>query len=208
MLQDISETLKKALLGINIKPDERLTSAFTIYLKELLRWNKTYNLTAITEPKEIVYKHFIDSLLYDIFIDQKDAVLCDIGSGAGFPGIPLKIFRKDLKVTLIEPSRKKTAFLTDIRTRLGLSDIEIIQDRAENIRDRTFDIVVSRALFKIPDLIKSSEKILRHDGYIIVSKGTKGEDELRLINDTYLYETKSLEIEGIKRLLIRIRSKG
>ncbi|MCX8028043.1 MAG: 16S rRNA (guanine(527)-N(7))-methyltransferase RsmG [Thermodesulfovibrionales bacterium] len=202
---NISEIISKALTSIGINPDVRLIDTFIIYLKELLRWNKAYNLTSITEPKEIIYKHFIDSLLYDYFLEDKSSSICDIGTGAGFPGIPLKILNNGLKLTLIEPSRKRCAFLLDLKKRLKLTDLEIIQDRIENVRDRKFDVVVSRALFKLQELIDKAKALLKDNGYFIISKGIRGRDELDLLDKDVHYDTKEFEIDGMSRLLIRIK---
>lgn len=202
---NIHKILSQALTSINIEPEDRLIDSFFIYLNELIKWNKAYNLTSIIDPVEIIYKHFIDSLLYDSFLTDKEINLCDVGTGAGFPGIPLKMLRYNLNLTLIEPSRKRCAFLHNIKTKLKLTDIEIIHDRVENIRGRVFDVIVSRALFKIPELIEKSEHILKNNGYFVISKGTKGTEELNLIDKNYIYKTKKIEIVGMSRLLIKVQ---
>ncbi|MEW6215889.1 MAG: 16S rRNA (guanine(527)-N(7))-methyltransferase RsmG, partial [Nitrospirota bacterium] len=101
-------------------PEMEQLSAFMTYLSELKRWNKAYNLTSLSKDEDIIIKHFLDSLLYLKAIPDGEIKIADVGSGAGFPGIPLKIIRPEIEMYLIEPSRKKSAFLRHIIRQVGL----------------------------------------------------------------------------------------
>jgi 16S rRNA (guanine527-N7)-methyltransferase len=125
---------------------------FDLYLKELLEWNKKFNLTAITDPEEIRIKHFEDSLTLLQAIQLKDQSVIDVGTGAGFPGIPLKIVCPEIKLTLLEATKKKVEFLKHIVSILNLQEVEIIWGRAEEIIKRkreSFDLALSRAVAKL-----------------------------------------------------------
>ncbi|MDH3879086.1 MAG: 16S rRNA (guanine(527)-N(7))-methyltransferase RsmG, partial [Desulfobacterales bacterium] len=135
-------------LGIQI--DEAVTAQFSDYACELLTWNRKINLTAITNPRDIAIKHFVDSLAPAGCIPD-GARLLDIGSGAGFPGIPLKMLKPSITVLLIDAVRKKINFLKHVLRILGLENIEARQIRTENLLKGTgqatsFDVIISRAL--------------------------------------------------------------
>lgn len=172
------ELVEELLLPVNLSNIDEFTYPFIVYLGELKRWNRVYNLTALEEEREIVIKHFIDSLLYLYFIRDKDLIIADVGSGAGFPGIPIAIVRTNLKVKLIEPSWKKCAFLRNIKRKLKLNNIEVLEAKAEDLSEK-FDIVVSRALWSIRDLIKKCSNLLRDRGFFLVSKSLKIDEELK-----------------------------
>jgi len=159
---------------------EGLIEQFMTYLSELLRWNRAYNLTALVDPREIVVKHFLDSLLFlKAFPESGDLRLFDLGSGAGFPGLPLKLYRPGMSCRLVEPSRKKCAFLRNVIRRLDLSDVEVRQDRADRIRDLgEATVVVSRALFKLREIQEQFRGILLPGTRVILSKGPAVEQEL------------------------------
>lgn len=158
------------------------TRQFAVHARELMHWNKTFNITAITDPREVAVKHFLDSLPAARHIPPHAAVL-DIGSGGGFPGIPLKIFMHSLTVTLIDASRKKINFLKHAIRALKLEHIEAHQVRAENLildpnyRER-FDVIISRALSALPTFVGLAQPLLAPGGIIIALKGAVAENEL------------------------------
>lgn len=162
--------------------DEQLEK-FDIYLRTLLKWNRVYNLTSVRKKEEIVLKHFFDSLtlvkLFDkVNLDIRRKSIADLGTGAGFPGVPLKIYYKDLiDLYLIEAVQKKCLFLEFLRKDLSI-DYTVFCSRAENI-NREFDIVVSRATGETFEVLKIGKNILRKGGYLIVMKAKKIEEELR-----------------------------
>ncbi len=183
------DLLKRGLRELGIGPGEVTVSSgevtvedllmkFIFYIKELRRWNRAYNITSIKEEKDIIEKHFLDSLLYLPFLDRylatKEGVksVADVGSGGGFPGLVIKIVRPDLRMHLIEPSRKRSAFLRYMIHKLGLKDVEVHQKRIQDMGSHLkVDAVVSRALFKIRDIIKFAQPILKEGGIIVLNKG-------------------------------------
>ncbi|MCX8070015.1 MAG: 16S rRNA (guanine(527)-N(7))-methyltransferase RsmG, partial [Thermodesulfovibrionales bacterium] len=196
------EVLINGLRAINIEPEQQVINAFETYLDELIRWNKTYNLTAITEKTDIVNKHFLDSLLYLKFISLSNCTICDLGSGAGFPGLPIAIVRKDANVTLVDSSRKKCSFLYHIRQVLRLNNVEVINKPIEQIGDLKFDYILSRAVFSsILELLSKCSRFLNSGGVIIVSKGEKG--QIKALPDNYTYKIADVVIPNtnMKRLI-------
>lgn len=209
--QSLKKTFNEILdVPIEEKILQEASSKFKVYIDELIRWNRAYSLTSIEEPKEIVTKHFMDSLLFLCFTPVEDFNLADIGSGAGFPGLPIAIVRPALKIILIEPSWKKTAFLKNIRRRLNLKNVEIIQSRAEEVEEK-FHIVVSRALWSANELIRRTSHLLEEGGYYILSKSRKLDEELRELKDSVKFEIREFNLkaseassEPIKRAIIKI----
>lgn len=176
------ELMKKGLEEAGILCLESQVNAFMVFLKELKKWNRTYNLSALKTDKDIVIKHFIDSLLYLKAVPDGPMRIADIGSGAGFPGIPIKIVRPEIDMTLIEPTRKKASFQRHIIRVLGLSGIKVLELRGEDIGvdEGPFDIIVSRATFSLDEFLKvACPYINGEDGLLIVSKGPKVLEELR-----------------------------
>ncbi|MBQ1447828.1 MAG: 16S rRNA (guanine(527)-N(7))-methyltransferase RsmG, partial [Erysipelotrichaceae bacterium] len=131
--EEFNDYLKQEL---NLELSEKQLNDFGTYADFLLEYNQKVNLTAITELSDVYDKHFIDSLMILRMVRFKDESLADIGTGAGFPGIPLKIACPDLKLTLIEPTGKRCVFLKETVARLGLKDVRIIQARAEDLKER------------------------------------------------------------------------
>jgi 16S rRNA (guanine527-N7)-methyltransferase len=157
---------------------------FDLYLRELLRWNQKINLTAVRTEKEVVVKHFLDSLSTSPYLPET-ASLLDIGSGAGFPGIPIKIVKPLLRVTLVDSVRKKVDFQRHLIRTLGLKEIEAVHTRVheqgvpEPYRER-FDVVVSRAFSDLGTFLKLSYPFLRAGGIALAMKGRWEEEESRL----------------------------
>lgn len=175
------ELLDKGVQEIGFPCSKKEISSFMTFLSELKKWNKTYNLTALKTDNDIIIKHFLDSLLYIKAFPEGRLRVADAGSGAGFPGIPIKIIRPDMNVALIESSRKKATFLRHIVRLLELTEISVIEDRIENLRDEhknSFDIVVSRATFKIKDFVETARPYIKTNGLLVLSKGPKLKEEL------------------------------
>ncbi len=183
MEQDISKILSAAANTLGITLGARELSQFTTYYTELLNWNEKINLVSVKSELDIPIKHFIDSLTLLPFIKNKTGRLLDIGSGAGFPGIPLKIVLNSLKVSLLESSRKKSSFLKHIIRSLKLTDTFVINNRAEGLMENEtfrgcFDIVTSRATFKLPEYLQMGYFFLSESGTLIAMKGKKSDEEL------------------------------
>lgn len=215
------ELLKEGLIELGIKHSKDHINAFMIYLYELKKWNKAYNLTSLREDKDIIIKHFLDSLLYlkalpvgiDSYRDGEIKV-ADIGSGAGFPGIPIKIMRPEIEMYLIEPSRKKSAFLRTVTRQFGFKKIEVIERRIEEVRvgrelSLPVDVAVTRALFSIKDFLKKASHIVRDRGILILSKGPKVREEITMLKDMkYEILTFSLPLCDIKRYIVVVTLKN
>lgn len=200
------ELIKKGLIELSIEPKSELIDRFIIFLSELKKWNRVYNLTTITKNEDIIIKHFFDSLLYLRFIPEGIWEICDIGSGGGFPGIPVAFIRFESQITLIESSKKKSSFLNHIRRLLSLSNVKILNQRVEDIKDLFFDIAMVRALYKIYELVQKTGHILKPSGFYIISKGPAFEEELEKIPSDLRYEVFQIKIPltNITRNLIKV----
>lgn len=189
---------------------------FKLYYDFLVEENKKYNLTAITELDEVYIKHFYDSTMMMKFVDLEGKSLCDIGSGAGFPSIPLKIIIPSLRVTIIEPTLKRVNFLKELIKRLELDNVEIICARAEDIISdyrESFDIVTARAVSNLRMLLELTIPFVRVGGSLVSYKGVSYNEEiieskkaLQKLNSEVIYIHKyNLLNEMGKRYLIEIK---
>lgn len=152
---------------------------FNEYLSLLLEWNEKFNLTAITDKDQIEEKHFIDSIYLTKYFDVKGKSLIDIGSGAGFPGIPLAIAEPELKVTLLESNGKRVSFLNEAINKLGLKNVSVIQGRAEELGTREkYDIVTARAVKELNVLLEISFYLLKVGGSFIAYKSSNIDNEI------------------------------
>lgn len=181
--EDLKNILKAGGKELGVVIGDKELFSFLLYLKELKEWNKKINLTAITGDKDIVIRHFFDSLILVPFLSSKETLL-DIGSGAGFPGIPLKIVIPDLKVTLMDSVNKKVVFMKHIIRTIGLKNIEAVQGRAEDketIRKfaTCFDVVTSRAFTGLGSFLDMATPYAKKGGILLAVKGPKWMEELK-----------------------------
>ncbi len=181
--EDLKNILKAGGKELGVVIGDKELSSFLLYLKELKEWNKKINLTAITGDEDIVIRHFFDSLILVPFLSSKETLL-DIGSGAGFPGIPLKIVIPDLKVTLMDSVNKKVVFMRHIIRTIGLKNIEAVQGRAEDketIRKfaACFDVVTSRAFTGLGSFLDMATPYAKKGGILLAVKGPKWMEELK-----------------------------
>lgn len=192
------QLLKEGLNQIGFSYSEEQIKAFMTFLSELKKWNRAYNLTGLKSDKDIIIKHFLDSLLYlkviPVYLVRKQKKstvinalkIADAGTGAGFPGIPIKIMRPEIDITLIESSKKKTAFLRHILRVLSLNRVKVLDERVENLGrkyEKTYDVIVSRATFKIEDFIKKTCPYVKENGVLVLSKGPKVFEEIKELKD-------------------------
>jgi len=180
-------------LDIDLTPDD--TRRFAIHASELIRWNQKINLTAITDPLEVAVKHFLDSLPAVRFMPP-NATLLDIGSGGGFPGLPLKILKPSLSITLVDASRKKVTFLKHIIRTLKLDNIEALHLRAEELTAdaryvNRFDVIISRAFSALDHFFKLALPLLAEGGSVIAFKGEVEQDEFNDLNTSIFKEMPS-----------------
>jgi 16S rRNA (guanine527-N7)-methyltransferase len=170
----------------NLSLSESQLSAFDRYSRELITWNERVNLTSIVEPEEIVTKHFLDSLsVYQVLQTlPSNLSLIDVGSGAGFPGLPLKIALPRLRLTLLESTGKKTAFLQYIIQVLNLAGVTVLTARAEEAgrrRDQRerYDVAVARAVAPLPVLAEYMLPLVKVGGLVVVQKGQHPAEEIK-----------------------------
>ena len=166
---------------MNINDDN--AKKFAKYMELLIEWNKKINLTAITDEEGILVKHFLDSISITSLIDEKSKII-DVGTGAGFPGLPLKIVNNDLNITLVDSLNKRINFLNEVKKELKLSNIEIIHARAEDIgidakyREK-YDFAVSRAVAELRILVEYLLPLVKVGGRVIAMKGPNIEEEIK-----------------------------
>ena len=168
------EEFIKKLQEENIEVNDIILEKLEEYSNYLIEYNEHTNLTSIKEKKDIYLKHFYDSIIISKYYEFKDQKVLDIGTGAGFPGMILKIFFPNLKVTLLDSNNKKIRFLTELCNKLGIEDIELICERAEEYCKKNreiFDIVTSRAVSNLTTLSEISIPFVKKDGYFIPLKG-------------------------------------
>lgn len=185
---DRNEVLKTEIEKIGIQLDDLKVKQFLMYYELLVEWNKVMNLTAITEYKQVVKKHFVDSIslihvLDKQYLDDNNKSMIDIGTGAGFPGIPLKIVFPNLRVTLLDSLNKRITFLNEVIKKLKLENIETIHGRAEDyarqIKYREqYDICVSRAVAYLATLSEYCLPYTKEKGFFISYKSDHVDEEI------------------------------
>jgi 16S rRNA (guanine527-N7)-methyltransferase len=175
-----SKEIRLILESFELAATDELCEQIRVYIDLLLRWNRRISLTSITSPEEIVRTHFAESLLAAKMTSEIHGRLADVGTGAGFPGVPLKMYVPSLRLTLIEPNAKKCAFLAEVVRTLEMKDVEIIQKRYDDVRRPVppFDIVTARALGQFLEFAEWAESVLAPNGRIMVWTGPDGRLEL------------------------------
>jgi len=181
--RDLAKLMKDGAAELGVDLNETAISAFSVYLEELKAWNRKINLTSIDSDREVIIRHFLDSLTPYRYIKGTERLL-DIGAGAGFPGIPLKIADPSIEVTLIDSIGKKVYFMRNIIRKLGLKGIEAISGRVEDKSligkyGARFDCVISRAFTGLGRFLELSLPYVRTGGSIVAIKGPSYKDELK-----------------------------
>ena len=180
--EEFCDLMNKYSNEINIVFNEKQLEQFYKYMNLLIEWNEKINLTAIIEPNEIIIKHFIDSITINKYI-KEGSTLVDIGTGAGFPGIPIKILRPDIKVTLVDSLNKRIGFLNEVIKNLKLREIECIHARVEEFGKNkkcreSFDYVTSRAVANLTVLSEYMIPLSKLNGKCICMKGSDIKQEI------------------------------
>jgi 16S rRNA (guanine527-N7)-methyltransferase len=205
------------LLGIQL--NERQRAAFDLYARELLEWNRKFNLTSITDPEQIRIKHFLDSLsCWMAMKDGPPGKLVDVGTGAGFPGIPLKIIHPEIHLSLVEATGKKAGFLLHLVQFLRLEGVHVATNRAEEFGQiaahrEAFDWAVARAVAPMAVLAEYLLPLVKIGGYALAQKGKDAANEVEAAKVAIkklggeLKEVKKVDIPGMEeeRFLIVIR---
>lgn len=172
---------------------------FYFHALELIEWSRKINLTAIKEPIEIAIKHFVDSIAPLPYLTPMKKVL-DVGSGGGFPGIPLKVIHPDIELTLVDAVRKKTSFMQHVIRKLKLNRAKAVHSRVENLRDQggafvPYDTIVCRAFSDLSFIIPHVLPLLTLDGEIVVWKGRSPEREIKKFKARFPDQALSLKIQ-------------
>jgi 16S rRNA (guanine527-N7)-methyltransferase len=195
--------------GVELTPEQ--IEAFELYYRQLIAWNESVNLTSITDYEEVQVKHFLDSLsCLQVLTPVAPQTRCiDIGAGAGFPGLPLKIVRPQMWLTLLEATGKKVLFLEHIVGKLGVQEVEIIKGRAEELARQPahregYKVALARAVAQLPVLLEYALPLLATGGIFVAQKGAEIEDEVEAARSAMkilggrLKEVKAVHLPGLE----------
>lgn len=182
-LEDFVEQIKRQAEINQIMLNDKQAESFYQYMNLLLEWNKKMNLTAITQKEDIILKHFVDSITVLPYIEENSKII-DVGTGAGFPGIPIKIMRADTEILLLDSLNKRVQFLDEVIRQMNLGTIKAIHARAEELakdkgKRETFDIATSRAVAKLNVLLEYMLPFVKVGGKCICMKAHNIEEELK-----------------------------
>ncbi|WP_434778807.1 16S rRNA (guanine(527)-N(7))-methyltransferase RsmG [Neisseria sp. Ec49-e6-T10] len=203
------ETLQQGLKELNLVATDEQQDRLLGYLALLLKWNSTYNLTALRTEEKMLSHHIIDSLSLVPFLPASGSMI-DVGSGGGMPGIPCAIMYPDLKVTLLDSNHKKTTFLRQVVIELGLNNVQVENCRVESLENTQFDIVTSRAFAEIKDFVSLTRQLLAKEGEWLAMKGVYPFEEIEsLPEDIQVGEVISLNVPFVdgERHLVRLHKK-
>ena len=205
-----------AALGEQGNVAGRVEEQLRRYLALLAKWNRVYNLTAITDPAQMITHHALDSLAIAAPLGAALATIggarvLDVGSGAGLPGIPLAIIRPFWQLTLLDGNGKKTAFIAQAAAELGLTNVAVATARAESFAGGPFDVIVSRAFSSLRDFVTRTRALLRSDGFWAAMKGSVPHEELsELPADVECRSILRLQVPGLDAerhlLLLKVKS--
>ena len=202
--------LVEGLQALGLAPEPGKVARLLEFLALLAKWNRTYNLTAIDDPLEMVSRHLLDSLSIAPYLAGQR--ILDVGSGAGLPGIPLAIWFPGREFHLLDSNGKKVRFLFQARLALELANVTVHQARAESLRDaRGFDCITSRAFAGLADMVRVSGHLLAPGGFLLAMKACLGDDELAAVTTPYNIASRiRLEVPGIaaERQLLKITRQG
>ena len=196
-LNSLMPELEAGLAALGL-PAQPLAARLLDYLALLDRWNKTYNLTAIRDPREMLSKHLLDSL--SMWPHVRDGKLADLGTGPGLPGIPLALARPGLQVTLVESNGKKTRFLREVVRQLGLANVRVLETRAEAVDEPgAYDQITARAMDTLAGILEVGGHLLTPGGRLLAMKGQRPDAEIAALPPGWRVETvQPLAVPGLE----------
>lgn len=197
------ELFVEELSKLNVTLSKKQLEQLDKYYELLIEWNEKINLTRITEYEDVYLKHFYDSLTIAKVVDlSTKQTLCDVGTGAGFPGVVLKIVYPNLKITLVDSLQKRVNYLNEIVKELSLEDIHAIHSRGEDFKE-TFDVVTARAVANIEKLVTYTMHLVNKNGIFVAMKGNIEEE---LTSQVEQKLNKKYKIEQIEKFLLPIEN--
>jgi 16S rRNA (guanine527-N7)-methyltransferase len=200
--EEFSKDLIEKASKIDTQINEKQVEKFYSYMNLLLEWNEKINLTAITEPKEIILKHFIDSITIQKYIKENDKIV-DVGTGAGFPGIPLNIINNSAEYTLVDSLNKRIKFLDEVINKIGLKNITTVHSRIEDFAKENrenYDIATSRAVAALNILLEYLLPLVKVGGTCICMKGSNVKEEIE--NSKKALEILGGKIEKVEEIIL------
>lgn len=206
-MSNVQSLILQGIKLLELPATPSVVDSFLIYLNELKRWDaKVCNLTSLKTDEDIIVKHFLDSLLYLKALPEGKLKVVDIGSGAGFPGLPVKLLRPDYTLTAVESRGKKCSFMRHIICKLKLQDVAVINKRVEEISEsNVYDVAVTRA-FSLKEFIDKGQGLLKSNGLLIISLGPSVWQETESIQDASWFVTPfSLPFSSITRYLVTVK---
>jgi 16S rRNA (guanine527-N7)-methyltransferase len=208
---ELMRTLAEGARTLQLDLSDAQLGKLMDYLALLSKWNAVYNLTALRDPKQMVTHHLLDSLaVVPAFAGAKN--ILDVGAGGGLPGIVLAIARPDMRVSMVDTVHKKTAFLTQVKAELGLTNVTVYTSRVEQLKvPQNFDVITSRAFAELNDFVTWSAKLLEEGGRFIALKGVMPNEEIaRLPAGWKVGKVESLTVPGLdaERHLVFIEAEG
>ena len=201
--------IRSGLEKLSLHFPDKLSSQLHRYLQMLVKWNKAFNLTAIRSQDDMLTHHILDSLVVAPYLEGPRVL--DVGTGPGFPGLPLAMLMPDLQYFLLDSNSKKTRFVSQVVFELELKNVEVINSRVEDYQPvQTVNTVVSRAFSNLGEFVQKTSRFCQKKGLLIAMKGRYPTDELKAIDPDLDIEVKKLQIPGLneERHLVLVRVKG
>lgn len=195
--QELKKLLAQKLATTDSVIPEPIQDQLVNYLLLLEKWNQTYNLTSVRDPKEMVTQHILDSLSIAPYLHGKN--ILDVGTGAGLPGIPLALTQPERQLTLLDSNGKKTRFLIHVIQSLNLTNVKVAQARAEAFSSEPcFDTIISRAFSSLADFLQKTQHLCCKTGIFLAMKGQYPSEELTAINSDFtVLNVEKLNIPGL-----------